>query len=124
MSASKTTMLVVLRRQMEPSLQMLADIVDACPESLWVDSRSGRPFWQQIVHALTGVRFWFRESSQLFSPPDFGQGPIPDLDQMPNFNADKQTVKSYLQTVRTTVETFFSSLDEERLLNSWPVYDK
>jgi hypothetical protein len=76
------------------------------------------------VHALTGVRFWLREPSQQFSAPDFGQGPIPDLDQMPSFNADKVATRAYLQTVRTTVETFFSSMNDERLLSSWPIYDK
>jgi hypothetical protein len=88
-SIQAASKLAVLRRQLDPSLQMLADIVQTCPSSLWLDSRSGRPLWQQVMHALTGVCFWLREASQAFSPPDFGQGPIPDLDQTPSLDVDR-----------------------------------
>ena len=119
-----TTMLDVLRRQFDPCLQMLADVVDACPASVWLDSQNGRPFWQQVIHALTGVRFWLREASQPFSLPDFGQGPIPDLDQPPSFVVDKQTAKAYLHTIRITTDAFFGTLDDLRLLATSSIYDK
>jgi hypothetical protein len=117
-------MLAVLRRQFEPSLEMLADIVEACPAALWLDSRYGRPLWQNVIHALTGVRFWLREASQPFSPPDFGQGPIPDLDETPSFDVDKQTVTGYLESIRTVAGAFFAALDDERLLAASSVYNK
>jgi DinB superfamily len=123
-SSSTTTICAVLRRQIDPTLQMLADIVESCPDSLWTDSRTGRPFWQQVIHALTGVRLWLREASQPFSPPDFGQGPVPDLDQMPSFAVDRLAVKKYLQAIQAVVDSFFTSVDDSRLLLPSSVYDR
>jgi hypothetical protein len=124
MAVNTTTMLAILRRQLDPTLQMLADIVDGCPTSSWLDSRSGRPFWQQVLHALTGVCFWLREASQPFSPPDFGRGAIPDLDQAPTFDVDKGTVKAYLASIRRTADLFFDTLDDQKLLATSSLYDK
>ncbi len=124
MAFTTTTMLAVLRRQLDPTLQMVADLVDSCPTSSWLDSSSGRPFWQQILHALTGVRFWMREASQPFSPPDFGRGAIPDLDQAPSFDVDKATVKAYVASIRSTADAFFGALDDQKLLATSSIYEK
>jgi hypothetical protein len=122
--SNDTSMLSVLRRQISPTFQMISDIIDACPESLWNDSKSGRPFWQQVLHALIGIQFWFREASEAFAPPDFGQGTIPDLDQAPTFTVDKDTVRAYLQTMRSRADVFFDSLNEKGLLVTSSIYDK
>ena len=120
--SNDTSLLSVLRRQIGPTLQMIGDIIDICPESLWNDSRSGRPFWQQVLHALIGIQFWFREASEAFSPPDFGQGAIPDLDQAPTFAVDKATVRAYWQTMRGRADAFLDALDERRLLAPSSIY--
>jgi hypothetical protein len=124
MPATTTTMLGVLMRQFAPSLEMLADIVETCPHSAWSDSRSGRPLWQRVLHALISVQFWFREASEPFAPPDLGTGPVPDLDQRPVVEVDKDTVQAYLQTIRARADTFFASLDDERLLAPCSICDK
>ena len=117
-------MLSILRRQISPTFHMIADIIDTCPDSLWNDSRSGRPFWQQVLHALIGIQFWFREASEAFVPPDLGQGTIPDLDQVPNFTVDKDIVRAYLQTMRSRADAFFDSFNDEALLVNSSIYDK
>jgi uncharacterized damage-inducible protein DinB len=119
-----TPMLSVLRRQLEPTFQMIADVIDKCPESSWIDARSGRPLWQQVLHALIGIQFWFRESSEAFIPPDFGQGSVPDLDEAPTFEVSKDTVRAYMQTMHARAEAFFDSLDDRRLLSTTSLYDK
>ncbi len=124
MSVPTATMTEVLRRQLEPALQMLSDIVEICPDSTWLDARSGRPFWQHVIHALTSVRFWFREATHPFSPPDFGRGPVPDLDQTPAFPVDRETVRDYVQTIRNIVEVFFETLNDDGLLAASSIYDK
>jgi uncharacterized damage-inducible protein DinB len=86
--------------------------------------RCGNPFWQQVLHALAGIQFWFRESREEFSPPDFGRGPVPDLDRIPEFNVDRKTVEDYLNALRERVDSFFGSLDDSRLLSTSTLYDK
>jgi hypothetical protein len=118
------SILAILRRQFDPSFRMLTDVLDACPEFLWTEPAAPNPFWQQVMHALIGVQFWFREAEEKIIIPDFGQGPIPDLDQSPSFSVSKDAVREYRSIVAKRVDAFFASLDDQRLTTLSSIYDK
>ncbi len=124
MQSISVSMVEVLYRQFAPTLQMAADVIDVCTDSDWVSRARGNPFWQYVMHGLIGVQFWFREASEAFAPPDFGDGPVPDLDRIPSFDLDRITARRYLEHIRKRVETFFASLDDRRLLATASVYEK
>jgi DinB superfamily len=106
----------ILRRQFYPSFQMLANLIEACPERQWAEQDSGNPFWQRIMHTLVGIQFWLREVDEEFAAPDFGQGQIPDLDVAPAFPVTKQMVREYQAVTAERVEAFFSKMDDRRLI--------
>jgi hypothetical protein len=117
-------MVAVLRRHFDPALQMLAQIIESCPESLWAAQTDGGPLWQHVMHALIGVQFWFREASERFAPPDFGKGPVPDLGTAPSFDVEKGPTTAYLQHIQSRAEAFFGSLDDGRLHSGSSIYEK
>ena len=77
-----------------------------------------------MLHALIGIQFWFRAENEKFTPPDLGQGPIPDLDQVPTFEVNKDMVKDYLASMESRVASFFDSLDDNRLTTISNIYNK
>jgi uncharacterized damage-inducible protein DinB len=117
-------MVSILRRHFDPALQMVAELVDGCPASIWAAQTHGNPFWQHVMHALIGAEFWFREASEPFAPPDLGNGPVPDLDKIPSFELDRDSARSYLERIRARTETFFGSLDDRRLQSPSSIYEK
>jgi len=115
---------MVLRRHLEPSLTMLEHIIERCPPDLWVATVEGVPFWQQVMHALTGVQFWFREPAEEFQPPDLGQGPVPDIGEEAGFVLTKEQVQAYLGQIQERVEGYFGQLDDPKLLKASSLYDR
>ena len=103
---------------------MLANLIEACPEEQWTARDSGSPFWQQIMHALTGIQFWFREADEGFAAPDFGHGPIPDLDIVPVYSLTREQVREYRRIVAKRVDAFFSKMDDIRLMQTSRIYDE
>ncbi len=124
MSKEDTSILCVLRRQLDPSYRMISDLIEACPEALWTSNLSGKPFWQQIMHVLIGIQFWFREAEEEFTVPDLGQGPIPDLDIIATFSLTKGQVKEYQELMAKRIAEFFSNMDDKRLMTASSIYDK
>ena len=106
----------ILRRQFYPSFQMLANLIEACPERQWTSQDAGNPFWQRIMHTLIGIQFWFRESDEECAAPDFGQGLVPDLDAAPAFSLTKQIVREYQAVIANRVHAFLSKMDDKRLV--------
>jgi len=50
----------ILKRHFNPSLLMLENLIDRCPEELWSrDNRDGS-YWKQILHVLNGIKGWLR----------------------------------------------------------------
>jgi hypothetical protein len=124
MPAQELNLPHILRRQLDPSIKMLQDLIDVCPDQVWTSSGDGRPFWQQIMHALISVQFWFREADEAFRPPDLGQGPVPDLDVEPGFSVSKESVKDYLSVIVRRIDAFFLRLSEEKLTSPSSIYNK
>jgi hypothetical protein len=120
----RTKYVSVLHRQFDPSFRMVAELINNCPEDIWNFIPNGKPFWQQIMHILIGIQFWFRESEEKFSPPDFGNGPVPDIDTDAIFSLTKKQVNEYQEQMEQRIATFFNKMNDERLLAESYVYQK
>ena len=51
----------ILKRHFEPSFEMLAKLVEYCPESLWCEPPGKAPIWQHLYHTAYFIDFWLRE---------------------------------------------------------------
>ena len=57
MNRSNISCLDIIKRQFDPCLEMLGEIIDVCPEDLWLQEEAGAPFWQQVYHTIYWTDF-------------------------------------------------------------------
>lgn len=61
----------VLRRQLTPSIEMLQDVIEQCPEDMWEMDGRNAPIWEQVYHATYWLNAWARDWSIPFEKPAF-----------------------------------------------------
>jgi hypothetical protein len=110
-----TTQTARLKWHFDCSYRMLEDEIRLCPEGLWQKKKSGFVFWQQIMHALTGVRYWMRPAGVGFAEPFPGKKIFPELDGEPETDLTKQEVAAYADEVKRQAEDFFGDKTDDRL---------
>lgn len=113
-----------VRTHFDMSYKMMQDLIDKCPDKLWDDKRGGFLFWQQILHAITGVNYWMRQSNERFTEPFEGKVLYPELDGDPVDSLSKEELKKYSDDVAVLCDAFFAGKDEAWLSSVSVIYDK
>jgi hypothetical protein len=114
---STNTFLTITKRHFDLALQMLTAMIDGCPEDLWQAKHSQFVFWQQILHALTGINFWMRLQNEPFQEPFAERKVYPELDHDPATHLSKAELTEYAQTVQRLTQTFFADHDDAWLVS-------
>lgn len=112
----------ILRRQFQPTVEMLSAQLEACPDSLWNDREFA--FWKQMFHSITGIKFWFRQGEEAFALPDFGREIVDDFDRDNGNYITKQEMAAYFEELINKAERFFDSYHDEKLSEPADVYDQ
>lgn len=108
-------MVAVLRRQLEPTLQMLEHLIAACPDDFWMDAR--QKYWRHVFHATTSMKFWFRQQSdEEFTIPNFGKDIVEDLDKECTDYPTKEEMQKYMKEILSMAYAFMDDLTDEKLL--------
>ncbi|MGI6578321.1 MAG: DinB family protein [Eubacteriales bacterium] len=106
------------------SFSMLEKMIDHCPDDLWNVKAGGFVFWQQIIHALTGSKFWMRKPGSAFEEPFAERNVYPELEQDPEGLVSKDEMREYMDHVKLLCIEFFDGKDDEWLLSPAGIYDK
>jgi len=101
---------------------MLDRLIDAYPEERW--QGEGQTHWKQILHAATGMKFWFRSADEPFRVPDFGRGVVEGLDKVSPACPTREELRSYLEEVTDRAWRFFDELDDDGLGGPCELTDK
>jgi hypothetical protein len=109
------TLISRLEEQFEASFAMLVAEIEACPDSLWYEMAAGFPFWQQVVHALSGTDHWFGLDDADAERDFAGRRLFPELDGEPEGNMSKGEMREYAETVAAKARRFFAGLEAEAL---------
>ncbi|RCX21433.1 DinB family protein [Fontibacillus phaseoli] len=115
-------MVAVLQRHLEPALQMLNQLVELGPEEVWADPELD--YWKHILHAITGIAFWFREEGEEFHLPNFNKDITPDFDKKCLDYPTKHELAGYIDEMKVKSESFFKQLAGVSLVDPCAVYDK
>jgi hypothetical protein len=110
-------------RHLRLSFDMLKAIIDKCPDTLWFDANENKSVWKRLLHALESLDYWL---------DDFGGYAFKNL--FPNFSAEmdsrnhsvlsKSDVSSYFVAMAEKIDTHFSKLTEEMLLDKSKTHPK
>lgn len=113
-----------LKLHLDLSLRMLMNEIDACPDDLWGEKAGGFPFFQQVLHALTGLRYWARSEGFGFEEPFAERKLYPELDGVPEGLASKEELRSFGASVARQVESFLEGEDDEWLFSPCSIHPK
>lgn len=119
----KPDVLKVLKRQFNPTLLMLQNLVICCPEDLWSKESDERPVWIQIYHVVFGIEVWFGHSKEI-KYPDFGKKVTPVFEDEQHGILSKKEMLWYLAKVSKKVDSFFNSLNDKTILGKSVMYEK
>ncbi len=113
-----------LKIHFDLSFEMLEKQIDNCPDILWNEKLGGFVFWQQLLHAFTGILFWTRENKGNFIEPFADRQVYPELEKEPIGCITKEEMKTFAEKVKNQKDIFFTNKDDEWLLNQNVIYDK
>jgi len=113
-------LLKATRRQLESSYQMLYEMIDICPDGIWVKINGAFPFWQQIYHASYWLDFWLRDAydGSEFRSMIFDEGISFELKrEVTNFSSflTKAQLKEYMVKIHSKTERIFERLNDDLL---------
>lgn len=106
------------------SFSMLEEMIEKCPDDLWNAKKGGFVFWQQLLHAFTGINFWLRMNNDEFIEPFADKKVYPELDQDPENQLTKEDLTEYKNAVKEISKVFFADKDDEWLEDNSIIYDK
>ena len=125
-------MIDILRRHLDPTVEMLRETLAACPDELWDARDEGAPFWQVAYHVLLGMDFWLGESGEGFAfPPFHTREAMLESDEVPDVALTRAQIEGYLDQVYAKGQALLDGVTPEGLLQeaeffgcSWTVADR
>lgn len=114
-----------LRRQYHAALATLQEVIEACPEDLWLDPRPTNAYWQVAYHTLYFTHLYLAHDEAAFQPwvehvadvqnPD-GFGPADDADPRPVHPEpySKEQALAYWAVVDAAVDGAIAGFDLHR----------
>jgi uncharacterized damage-inducible protein DinB len=131
-TANTATMVDVLRRHLEPTLDMLGQTISACPDALWDARDEGPPFWQYAYHALVGLDFWLSDSLRAFAFPAFHtREALIESGETPQEALPREQIEAYREQVVAKSRALLDRLTPEALTeeaefagNAWTAADR
>ncbi len=125
----ETTFRTALWQQFGAAIDMLENVLDACPTSLWEErlwhttppsefpSQFGE-FWYVIFHALTWLDLYLSGvPEEAFAPPaPFVQGVLDSVETLPEHPYTREELRAYLTSTRQKCHTTLVQLSDEQAL--------
>lgn len=124
-SANASTMVEVLRRHFEPTLEMLRRAIQACPDELWDGQDEGTAFWQYAYHTLFWLDFWLSDSPEGFTAPSFHtRDALLETGETPSVTFSREQIADYLEQVYTKCTAFFDGLTPDTLVQESEFFER
>ena len=109
------TTVAVLKRQFDPALLMLEQIIRRCPDELWHCNPHGQPIWKRVLHALESVDYHFSGIGGRYLFSDFGNSISAEFDGNDDWTLSRDELLAYHGGVTKKCAAVFNSLGDRRL---------
>jgi uncharacterized damage-inducible protein DinB len=108
-----------IRRQFNAAIDMLANAIEACPDSVWSSGQAPRAFWYLAFHVLFFLDLYLSEGESGFHPPPpFGLTEIEDV--LPERAYGKDELLSYVEHGRKKLDAVMAGMTEAWVTNPCP----
>lgn len=103
-----------LKANFDRGWELLNQVVDACPDSVWTKKAGGYVFWQQIYHCFACADFFIGPKD---GTPDMGPAgmEIAMLKVEPTEKMSKADVKAYGAKMKAKIDQWIASIDDATL---------
>ena len=113
-STSPVDMIGIFQRQMKPTLQMLANAIDACPETTWEGDGQSPAIWQHAYHTLVSLAIWLHwPTPAMVFPPFHRDGSDLKIGDGPAYT--RELLQDYRIQVYQQITDYFAKLTPENL---------
>lgn len=119
-----SSLIKTAKTQFDLSFAMLEKMIEKCPDDIWNEKKGGFVFWQQLLHAFTGINFWLRTNNEKFIEPFADKKVYPELDHDPENQLSKEDLTEYKNAVKEISGEFFTDKDDEWLGAKSVIYGK
>lgn len=124
MNAQKPDMVHILKRQLDPSLEMLKEVIELCPNELWYAESDTPPIWEQVYHTLFWFNEWLRDWSKQIEYPKFHVEEALEMKRPPTGNISKEQIEGYMNKVVEDYKSFLSTVSPESLLQEQVAFNE
>jgi len=93
----------------------LMQVIEVCPDDLWVKKSGGYFFWQQLFHHFALMDFFIMPKDGVIENYN-----VVMLKTEPQFTMSKEEVKNFAAKMKEKTDKWIDSLDDESLL---PVHE-
>ena len=109
-----------IRRQFEAAIDMLANAIEASPDSVWRSGEAPRAFWYLAFHVTFFLDLYLSgEGESGFHPPaPFGLSEIEDV--LPERVYGKDEVLGYVEYCRKRLDAVMTDMTEAWVTNACP----
>ena len=105
--------------QFGSAIDMLGNAIEACPDSLWADTKRNPQFWYLAFHTLWWLDYYLHESSDTFRPPaPYTLDELDPADVRPERPYTKDELRTYLAHGRAKARTAIAVLTEEAAMRT------
>jgi len=111
-----------IRQQFHAAIDMLANAIEACPESVW-SGEPPRPFWYLAFHVLFFLDLYLSEvdEPQFRPPPPFGLTELEDESVPPERAYRKDELLGYVEHCRKRLDAVMAAMTEAWATNPCPI---
>ena len=110
-----------MRQQFHAAIDMLADAIEACPDSVW-SGQAPRAFWYLAFHVLFFLDLYLSEEdeSRFHPPPPFGLSELADEVGVPEPAHTKDELLGYLEHCRQKLDAVMAGMTEAWVASPCP----
>ena len=110
-----------IRQQFHAAIDMLANAIEACPDSVWPGQGRGA-FWYLAFHVLFFLDLYLspEDESRFHPPPPFGLGELADEVVLPARAYTKHELLAYLNHCRRKLDAVMAGMTETWATNPCP----
>ena len=107
----------IVKRHLEPSMQMLSNVITICPDELWINNQYGFPIWKRVLHTLESIDYWLNEFDKYYFD-EIGKDVSPELKVYCKDILSKEEMNQYYKKVMRKCDKISSQESEISILDS------